>query len=52
MDTLFRFEFDEGYKVNALVVRADTFTDAISQASLILGDYCLKYHLCSIHKIN
>lgn len=51
MDRLYRFEFDESYVVNSLVVRATSFTDAYRQAFLVLGDMVLKTYLLSIHLI-
>lgn len=51
MDFLFRFEFDERYFINSLVVRADNFRAAISNITLVLGDSIMNY-VISIHKIN
>lgn len=51
MDTLFRFELDETYFINSFCVRADSFTDAISQITLVLGDSIMS-KVVFIHKIN
>lgn len=49
-DILFRFEFEESYKVNAIVVPSDSYKHAMEQVALILGESCFT-HLCSIHRI-
>ena len=50
MDTLFRFEFDETYFINSIVIRSDSFNDAISQICLLLGDSIMD-KVNFVHKI-
>lgn len=47
---LFRFAFEESYKVNSIVVPSDSYKHAMEQVALILGDSCFT-HLCSIYRI-
>lgn len=49
-DILFRFEFDEAFHINALVLRCESFSKAISSLKLMLGDDIIDY-VDSIHKI-
>lgn len=51
MDILYRFEFDEGYFINSVVIRAKSFSNAIDQLTLILHESVLEY-VSSIHKIH
>lgn len=50
VEYLFRFEFNEGSRINALVLRSESFIKAIRQLQLILGDD-ITDSICSIHLI-
>lgn len=51
MDTLYRFEFDEAFHINAIVIRESSFRNAINHVCLMLGDSILNY-VTSIHLIS
>lgn len=46
---LFRFEFEESYKVNSIALYSDSYKHAMEQVALFLGESCFT-HLCSIHR--
>lgn len=47
---LYRFEFEESFKVNAIVIPADTLKLAIIQVELILGESALNC-VTSVHTL-
>ena len=49
-DILFRFEFAEAFHINAIVLRCESFSNAIASLKLMMGEEIIDY-VVSIHKI-